>query len=63
MKYSSNHYFVEKYEKCCVCGKLLYDEERKEAKNPDGKDCLYCSDWCMDWEKEHFEDYKKMGCA
>ncbi|MFJ8244794.1 hypothetical protein ACIQ4Z_13745 [Peribacillus asahii] len=50
MKFSSNGYYVEKYEKCSVCGKLVY-ENRIEQLNIHGVPSLFCSDWCVDWEK------------
>jgi len=58
MKYSSNKYFVEKYEKCCVCGKLLYSD-KKIMLNPEGKEAMYCSDWCHDWEMKQKEKEAK----
>jgi N-methylhydantoinase B len=49
MKFSSNRYYVEKYEKCSVCGKLVF-EEKIEKVNAAGQKALYCSDWCVNWE-------------
>lgn len=51
MKFSSNRYYVEKYEKCSVCGKLVY-EDKIIKQNPKGIEAFYCSDWCIDWEQK-----------
>ncbi|HBZ09988.1 MAG TPA: hypothetical protein DEO65_08945 [Bacillus bacterium] len=51
MKFSNNGYYVEKYEKCSVCGKLVY-EERIEQVNIKEQPALFCSNWCVEWEKK-----------
>ncbi|MFB7640759.1 hypothetical protein CN689_24855 [Peribacillus butanolivorans] len=58
MKFSSNGYYVEKYEKCSVCGKLVY-ENRIETLNIQGVQSLFCSDWCVDWEKIRIQKKKQ----
>lgn len=51
MRFSSNGYYIESYDKCKVCGKLIYEGEEV---NPNGKEEenaeLYCSEWCIEWE-------------
>ncbi|GGH69876.1 hypothetical protein GCM10010978_04250 [Compostibacillus humi] len=58
MRFASSGYYVEKYEKCSVCGKLVY-EERITQVNLEGKEALYCSEWCIEWEKKRAELKKK----
>lgn len=58
MRFSSNGYYVEKYEKCSVCGKLVY-ENRIETLNIHEVPSLFCSDWCVDWEKIRVQKKKQ----
>ncbi|MGE7907608.1 hypothetical protein ACQKNS_24915 [Peribacillus sp. NPDC094092] len=58
MKFSSNGYYVEKYEKCSVCGKLVY-ENGIETLNIHEVPALFCSDWCVDWEKVRVQKKKQ----
>ena len=51
MKFSSNGYYIEKYDKCSVCGKLIYDGEQVTNTAQEENALLYCSEWCIDWEK------------
>jgi len=53
MKFSKNGYYIESYDKCSVCGKLIYeDEEYNPHKDEDLiKEPLYCSEWCLNWEQ------------
>lgn len=52
MKFSSNGYYIEKYDKCSVCGKLIYEGEGHDIEVTDQKNAtLYCSEWCVNWEK------------
>ncbi len=51
MKFSSNGYYIEKYDKCSVCGKLIYEGEEVTNGVSDEDAPLYCSEWCIDWEK------------
>lgn len=63
MRFSSNGYYIEKYDKCSVCGKLVYEGE--EVSNTDDTDdkSLYCSEWCIDWEDHKNELIKKHGVS
>lgn len=47
MRFSTNGYYIERYVKCANCGMLIYDEGIKGQRH--GKDCVYCSDWCIEW--------------
>ncbi|MGZ9817772.1 hypothetical protein ACXM0N_18010 [Peribacillus simplex] len=49
---------MEKYEKCSVCGKLVY-ENRIETLNIHKVPSLFCSDWCVDWEKIRVQKKKQ----
>lgn len=51
MKLSSNGYYIESYDKCTVCGKLIYEGEEIVQEKQENKNALYCSEWCIDWEK------------
>ncbi|WP_019119690.1 hypothetical protein [Brevibacillus massiliensis] len=58
MKFSSNGFYVEKYEKCSICGKLVY-ADRIEKLDDSGKTVLYCSDWCVEWPAKKAELLKQ----
>jgi hypothetical protein len=47
MKFSENGLYVERYIKCRNCGVLIYDSDRKAARERDGS--IYCSEWCVEW--------------
>ncbi len=47
MKFSTNGYYIERYNKCANCGVLLYGEGITGKRQ--GKPALYCSDWCVEW--------------
>jgi hypothetical protein len=52
MRFAPNHLYIEEYIKCANCGVLIYEERgTKESKTitQDGK--VYCSQWCLDWER------------
>ncbi|WP_188607104.1 hypothetical protein [Chelatococcus reniformis] len=56
MKFAQNRMYIESYNKCPNCGILLYDKPANvdtgtvvEA----GK--IYCSPWCVAWEKDREE--------
>jgi 5-oxoprolinase (ATP-hydrolysing)/N-methylhydantoinase B len=49
MRLSKNGYYVEKYVKCDNCGLLIYDQGL--AVERDGKEQLFCSDWCIEWSR------------
>ncbi|HLQ82805.1 MAG TPA: hypothetical protein VK121_03015 [Pseudogracilibacillus sp.] len=53
MKFSKNGYYIESYDKCSVCGKLIYEGEeyKLDTDEANEKMPLYCSKWCADWEK------------
>ena len=53
MKYSANRYYVEKYVKCDICGKTVFQEDWIIRESPNGGKKLYCSEWCVQWEKNH----------
>lgn len=53
MKFSSNGYYIEKYNKCHVCGKLVYEGEEVFKNNDENK--MYCSEWCINWESRKSE--------
>ena len=48
MRFADKRYYIEAYYKCTNCGVLVYDKGLK-VKAADGKEHLYCSDWCRDW--------------
>ena len=50
MRFSANGYYIERYVKCANCGMLIYDEGIKGQRH--GKDCVYCSDWCIEWRRQ-----------
>lgn len=51
MRFSSNGYYIESYDKCTVCGKLIYEgEEVKPKDKVEDEAALYCSEWCIEWE-------------
>jgi N-methylhydantoinase B len=47
MRFSENGFYIEKYLKCANCGLLVYGAGVTAL--VDGKKCLYCSDWCVEW--------------
>jgi N-methylhydantoinase B len=47
MRFSENGFYIEKYLKCANCGLLVYGAGVTAL--VDGKKCLYCSDWCIEW--------------
>ncbi len=47
MRFSENGFYIEKYLKCANCGLLVYGAGVTAQRN--GKSCLYCSDWCVEW--------------
>lgn len=55
MKFSSNGYYIERYDKCSVCGKLIYEGEQVMHVVNEEDAPLYCSDWCIDWEKRKWQ--------
>lgn len=57
MRLSKNGYYVEKYVKCDNCGLLIYDQGISVER--DGKALLFCSDWCIEWQRlrQSGEDY------
>lgn len=63
MRLSSNGYYIESYDKCSVCGKLVYEGEEVVNENPKNEKSLYCSDWCIEWEegKVKKESREKQG--
>jgi N-methylhydantoinase B len=54
MRFSENGYYVEKYVKCANCGLLIYDQGIPVER--DGKQELYCSDWCIEWARLRTSD-------
>jgi N-methylhydantoinase B len=48
MRFSPEHYYVERYVKCDNCGLLIYDEGIRAA----GREGLFCSSWCVDWDAQ-----------
>jgi hypothetical protein len=62
MRFAPNHLYIEEYIKCANCGVLIY--EKATAASPekitkDGR--IYCSQWCLDWEKAR--EAKTAGAA
>lgn len=52
MRFSSNGYYIESYDKCSVCGKLIYEgDEVKPSDDVIDESKMYCSEWCIEWEK------------
>src|SRR6185312_6427836 len=47
MRFSENGFYIEKYLKCANCGLLVYGAGVTAL--VEGKKCLYCSDWCVEW--------------
>jgi N-methylhydantoinase B len=47
MRFSENGFYIEKYLKCANCGLLVYGAG--VTAQVEGKKCLYCSDWCVEW--------------
>ena len=41
----SDKYYIEKYVKCPLCGKLVYEDIFAEEKEGDK---FFCSEWCRD---------------
>ena len=53
MKFSQNGLYIERYNKCCNCGVLIYENSAKDKQQEvelDGK--KYCSQWCVDWKAQ-----------
>jgi hypothetical protein len=53
MKFAKNRLYIEDYTKCPNCGILIFEDSKQNmqaTKFVDGK--LYCSSWCVDWERE-----------
>lgn len=46
MRFSSNGFYVESYDKCANCGVLLYGRARR-AVGPAQRQ--FCGDWCLSW--------------
>ena len=52
MKFAPNHLYIEEYVKCANCGVLIYeDRSTKELSTVNSGGKLYCSQWCLDWER------------
>ena len=53
MRFAKNRLYIESYTKCPNCGILIYEDS---AQNMEGTQLidgnLYCSSWCVDWEKD-----------
>ena len=52
MKFAQNRLYIEEYIKCANCGVLIYEtrgNKKAESITQGGK--IYCSQWCLDWEK------------
>ncbi len=47
MKFAPNKLYIEQYTKCANCGMLIYDRERAQSIDMNGR--LFCSAWCVDW--------------
>ena len=47
MRFSANGYYIERYVKCANCGLLVYGDGIAGQRH--GKDCVNCSDWCVEW--------------
>lgn len=47
---SSHQYYIDHYDKCENCGKLLYGDGF--TARVDDKDRLFCSEWCLDWYRQ-----------
>lgn len=60
MRLSKNGYYVEKYVKCDNCGLLIYDQGIAVER---GKAQLFCSDWCIEWQRlrETGQDYFRLA--
>ena len=54
MRFSANGYYIERYVKCANCGMLIYDAGIAGQRH--GKDCVYCSDWCIEWARQYDSD-------
>jgi hypothetical protein len=53
MRFAKNRLYIESYTKCPNCGILIYEgspQSMEGTKFIDGK--LYCSSWCVDWERD-----------
>ena len=53
MKFSKNKLYIEAYIKCANCGILIFEDPKRDAAQrrlENGR--IYCSSWCVDWEKE-----------
>lgn len=62
MKFSSNGYYIERYDKCSVCGKLIYEgEEQNTGEETDENSPLYCSEWCINWEKRKMNKHREVS--
>ncbi len=45
-KKPSDKYYIEKYIKCPLCGKLVYEDTF--AVEEEGDKLFFCSEWCVD---------------
>lgn len=47
----SDKYYIEKYVKCPLCGKLVYEDTFADEK--EGNKLFFCSEWCRDeyWKR------------
>ncbi|KMO18438.1 hypothetical protein [Methylobacterium platani] len=64
MKFAQNRLYVESYAKCPNCGILLYENPANEAPDTvraDGR--IYCSAWCVDWERKREARRREAGEA
>jgi hypothetical protein len=53
MRFAKNRLYIESYTKCPNCGILIFEDSKRnmqETKLIEGK--LYCSDWCVTWERD-----------
>ena len=47
----SDKYYIEKYVKCPLCGKLVYEDTFLD--DEEGKKLFFCSEWCRNeyWKR------------
>ncbi len=53
MKFAKNRLYIESYTKCPNCGILIFEDSKQNMEQTiliDDK--LYCSSWCVSWERD-----------